>query len=56
MDQADLEAQGVHLFHGHLEDHGILLGQDILHLVGLFLLESPLGLILLDNQDPRGDL
>lgn len=56
VDQADLEPQGFHLFHRHLEDHGTLLGQEILHPAGLFLLGSPLGLILLGNQDPRGDL
>ena len=55
-DQADLEVLGFHLVHGHLEDPGTLLDQEILYLAGLLLLESPLGLIRLDNQDRRGNL
>lgn len=55
-DQADLEVLGFHLVLGHLEDPGTLLDQEILHLAGLLLLESPLGLIHLDNQDHQGNL
>lgn len=55
-DRADLEVPGFHLVHGHLEDPGTLLDQEILHLVGLLLLESPLGLIHLGNQDRQGNL
>lgn len=55
-DQADLEILGFQLVLGHLEDPGSLLDQEILHLAGLLLLESPLGLIHLDNQDHQGNL
>lgn len=55
-DQADLEVLGFHLVHGHQEDPGTLFDQEILHLAGLLLLESPLGLIHLDNQDHQGNL
>lgn len=55
-DQADLEILGFQIVLGHLEDPGTLLDLAILHLAGLLLLESPLGLIHLDNQDHQGNL